>query len=500
MVEELCRFRFGLEREALRVTTQGAIAQTPHPLRWGHPAAHPKVTLDFAEQMVEFVTGVHNSAEHAVNELDRLVACALLTLDGSELIWPWSVPPPLSQHPTVAQFGQDAASQVKETYRRGLLMRYSAAMQMVCGVHANVSFDDQALAAAARALGHSSTTTEARNAVYGAGARWMMEHAWLFSLLFGASPIMHRSYVGNRPVPAGHWRHDEYVTDAATTIRLGVTGYTSAVQSRHSVSFDSVDRYARDLCKAALTVEPAYSRTQRIRGGRLTQLSRNVLQMENEYYAPVRIKTTNTTSPTLSENLVTSGAEYLEMRVADVDPWTLGGANPHLLHFCAASMLAGVERESRAERVTSDWATASSRSLRAADAGATADMTAEGLSVIEKMQRDLTGAIEPLQASLQWASEIMRGGVDRLPATRMRRQLETTSLVEAGMSAARSTKQWAFSVGCPTPDIQRQFAADAQQSRHVIAARQPSHQTVWDICRSMHQSYQQTMEATAAAS
>ena len=56
---------FGLEREALRVTKDGRMAQTPHPF----PPDHPRIVRDFCENQTEINTGVHPTAKEAVAEL-----------------------------------------------------------------------------------------------------------------------------------------------------------------------------------------------------------------------------------------------------------------------------------------------------------------------------------------------------------------------------------------------------------------------------------------------
>ena len=52
----LCRTRIGLEKESLRTTLQGALAQTSHPAAWGAALTHPYVTTDYAESLTELIT------------------------------------------------------------------------------------------------------------------------------------------------------------------------------------------------------------------------------------------------------------------------------------------------------------------------------------------------------------------------------------------------------------------------------------------------------------
>src|ERR1700733_5386223 len=46
----------GLERESLRVTPDGRIAQTPHPPALGSALTNPHITTDYSEALIELVT------------------------------------------------------------------------------------------------------------------------------------------------------------------------------------------------------------------------------------------------------------------------------------------------------------------------------------------------------------------------------------------------------------------------------------------------------------
>ena len=52
--------RRGLERESLRVTPDGRIAQTPHPQALGSALANPHITTDYSESLLELVTPTFN--------------------------------------------------------------------------------------------------------------------------------------------------------------------------------------------------------------------------------------------------------------------------------------------------------------------------------------------------------------------------------------------------------------------------------------------------------
>ena len=46
----------GLEKETLRVSHEGGLAQTPHPSMLGSALTHPYITTDYSEALLEIVT------------------------------------------------------------------------------------------------------------------------------------------------------------------------------------------------------------------------------------------------------------------------------------------------------------------------------------------------------------------------------------------------------------------------------------------------------------
>ena len=80
---------FGLERETLRVTTDGYMAQSPHPF-----PNDPHIVKDFCENQAEINTGVHDTAQGAIEELSE--HSKRLTAEINKLgerLWLYSNPP-----------------------------------------------------------------------------------------------------------------------------------------------------------------------------------------------------------------------------------------------------------------------------------------------------------------------------------------------------------------------------------------------------------------------
>ena len=51
----LTQLNRGVEREGLRITSNGHLAQTEHPKALGSTLTHPYITTDYAENLLEFI-------------------------------------------------------------------------------------------------------------------------------------------------------------------------------------------------------------------------------------------------------------------------------------------------------------------------------------------------------------------------------------------------------------------------------------------------------------
>ena len=56
----------GIEKESLRVTPEGKLAQTPHPAGLGSALTHSSITTDYSEALLEFITPVSTSIEDSL--------------------------------------------------------------------------------------------------------------------------------------------------------------------------------------------------------------------------------------------------------------------------------------------------------------------------------------------------------------------------------------------------------------------------------------------------
>jgi glutamate--cysteine ligase len=326
--------RRGIERESLRVTPQGRIAQTPHPRALGSALMHPHITTDYSEALLEFVTPAY---EHVTDALLFLTDTHHFVHDnlGDEWLWANSMPGEIEGELSIpiAHYGSSNAGQFKTVYRRGLWHRYGRTMQTIAGIHYNLSYPDNFWWAYRRQENASEVElAEFTSREYFALIRNYHKHAWLVAYLTGASPAMSASFVGDRAhnLQRGS-SHTLYGPDA-TSLRLSGFGY-NAGQKGLGVDFNSLAGYAASLEVAMRTPHPEFAAIGLKHGEEWQQLSTGILQMEAEFYGSIRPKCVPLPGERLTNALRGRGVEYVEMRSLDVDPFVPVGLGHETAYF-----------------------------------------------------------------------------------------------------------------------------------------------------------------------
>lgn len=310
----------GVEKESLRVSANGQLATTPHPVALGSALTHPQITTDFSEAQLELITGVHPSPESCLAELTDIHRFVHANL-GSELIWPASMPcflPPASAIP-IGRYGSSNKGLTKTIYRRGLANRYGATMQTISGIHYNFSVSDTVF----ESLGIHDQ--EARTAAYFGLIRNFRRYSWLLIYLFGASPAVCKSFgtaeaTGLQPLDDGslHLPH-------ATSLRMGPLGYQSDAQRQLHVSYNSLPEYAASIREALSSHHPPYTRIGILKNGEYQQLTDTLIQIENEFYGTIRPKQPLQAGERPLTALFNRGVGYVEVRCLDLNPFMPAG-------------------------------------------------------------------------------------------------------------------------------------------------------------------------------
>jgi len=323
----------GLEREALRVTPDGHIAQTPHPRALGSALTHPVITTDFSEALPEFVTSPHPGSRDTLAELEEIEAFTARHI-GDELLWMTSMPCFIDAPDTIpiAEYGRSNAGRMKHLYRLGLHHRYGRAMQAIAGVHFNYSFPE-ALWVPLLTQRSQDATRETRDAAWMGLVRNVQRHGWLLAYLFGASPAICPSFMADPPRWLGPLDNGTLAAPYATSLRLSDIGYKNRRQDALTVSTNSLADYIADLTRALATEEPAYAAIGVRAGDEWRQLSAGLLQIENEYYGLVRPKCRPRSGERPTLTLARDGIRYAEVRALDIDPTTPLGIRRETMDF-----------------------------------------------------------------------------------------------------------------------------------------------------------------------
>ena len=321
----------GLERETLRVNADGSLATTGHPEALGSTLTHKWITTDFAEALLEFITPVDGDIDHMLTllrDVHRYTARQL----GDERMWPLSMPCYIApcQDIELAQYGTSNVGRLKTLYREGLKNRYGALMQTISGVHYNFS-----LPMAFWQAKCGVHDKEAISAGYFRLIRNYYRFGWVIPYLFGASPAICSSFLQGKPTTLPFEKTDcgMYYLPYATSLRLSDLGYTNKSQSNLGITFNELHEYVAGLKRAIKTPSEEYARIGLEKDGKHLQINSNILQIENELYAPIRPKRVTRDGETPSDALLRGGIEYIEVRSLDINPFSPIGVDEQQIRF-----------------------------------------------------------------------------------------------------------------------------------------------------------------------
>ncbi|MGE0388198.1 MAG: glutamate--cysteine ligase [Gammaproteobacteria bacterium] len=330
----------GLEKESLRVTAGGRIAQSPHPRALGSALTHPQITTDYSEALIELITPPFDDTGATAAALSDIHAFVHAHL-GGELLWAASMPCEIGDDAEIpiARYGSSNIGRMKHVYRVGLDHRYGRRMQAIAGVHFNYSLPESLWPALHDALGAGASRRDFISSTYFALIRNFLRLAWLVPYLFGTSPALCKSFVTGR---AGRFQEFDATTlylPHATSLRMSDIGYKNKNQAVLNVSYDSLDSYVDSLVHAIRTPYPEYEAIGVIGTHGYRQLNTNILQIENEFYSFVRPKQTTASGEKPSTALRERGVQYVEIRALDVNPFEPTGVGEDDLRFIEAFLL-----------------------------------------------------------------------------------------------------------------------------------------------------------------
>ncbi|MEX2481825.1 MAG: glutamate--cysteine ligase [Gammaproteobacteria bacterium] len=331
----------GLEKESLRITAEGCIAQTPHPAAWGAPLTHPYITTDYSEALPEFITPAFTDLTETVGFLEDIHRFLYRHLPEEELLWASSMPCAVSDDGSIpiARYGTSNSGRMKHIYRVGLDYRYGRRMQAIAGVHFNYSLPLEFWPVYLDGEGTAADLQPFIDDNYFALIRNFKRLGWMVPFLFGNSPAVCKSFLAGRTTRFKELMRGTYYLPHATSLRMSDIGYKNKNQAVLTVSYDTLADYVASLQQALRTPYPEYEAIGLYDGDERIQLSTNLLQIENEHYSFVRPKRTVEAGERATNALRARGVEYVEVRALDVNTSSPIGVDLGQLQFVEAFLI-----------------------------------------------------------------------------------------------------------------------------------------------------------------
>jgi glutamate--cysteine ligase len=471
----------GVEKESLRVTPDGSIAESPHPRALGSPLTNEHITTDFSEALIELVTPPFKQSWELLQYLLDLHQFVYRHLD-DELLWATSMPCAVDsdEQIPIAQYGTSNVARMKTVYRRGLGLRYGRMMQAISGVHFNYSFPIPFWEAYA-AMRESHDKGQAFiSSSYFELLRNYRRFGWIVLYLFGVSPVVCKSFLrgsqGGLAELSGGTMYEPY----ATSLRMSDLGYRNRNQAGLAVSVNSLDEYVRDLTRAILTPHPPYEAQGVKVDGEYQQLNANILQIENEYYSFIRPKRVARSGERPTKALQRAGVEYVEVRALDVSAFDPVGVNQNKLRFLEAFLALCLLKESPLLGGSDDEELDRNHLLvarRGREPGLMLSRDGRAVSMrvwARELLDSMTGICEVLDQGdparpYTQALAVQSAKIDDMaltPSARLMTELRSTgeSFFELALRTSQTHKAYFLDLYAPNKDRLSEFAGEAAES------------------------------------
>lgn len=331
----------GIERESLRMQSNGYLSQSDHPNTLGSALTHPHITTDYSEALMEFITPPLASIQETLAYLSNIHSFVNQHLAEGEKLWPLSMPCMLDDQEEkirLAEYGSSNIGRFKTLYRRGLGVRYGRRMQTISGVHYNISFPEQLFAELQQhetdEVFKAMSLQDYRSHRYFGLIRNFIRFTPLVAYLVGASPSVCKCFMTGREHHLLPLVRGTLFAPYATALRMGRFGYQNSAQKQLGIHYNSLPGYVEGLQKAVNTAYPEFSRLGlHDAQGEPLQINDHILQIENEYYSLVRPKQVPQEGETPSQALANRGVAYVELRAVDVNPYTPIGIDENTAAF-----------------------------------------------------------------------------------------------------------------------------------------------------------------------
>lgn len=299
--------RFGLEVKKHRVLTNGRASRYPYPVNLRSRRHNLYLNSGFTDDMLDFETEPVVGSKRAVRHLKALEQIMIAQLHEDERLWPLSMAPaPLYQN-DLEFLETDFSKPWDQANHDYLGKKYGIAQEILGDVHVNFSLDNDLVKELYQRFytDRYPSQTDFQNHLYFKLAQSFYLYQWLFTYLFGASPVtedMPQSFPDDLQLPVRSLRCSNYGDDNLAT---------------EQVTYASLEEHFEQLQKY-------------IDNGNFYSLK--------EFFGPVRMRRHNHDNNDLM-GILKNGINYLEFRNFDLDPLSRTGISDDTINFLELLLL-----------------------------------------------------------------------------------------------------------------------------------------------------------------
>ena len=335
-LEDFSKHSFrGIEKESLRVSNK-TISTTDHPTSLGSTLTNQFITTDFSEALLELITNKKNTINSSLKQLEEILNFVYLNCE--DTIWPSSVPCTISDEKDIriAEYGSNNSGRLKNLYRKGLSERYGSMMQCVSGIHYNFSLNDDFFS---KLKPENLSLQEFKNESYLSLVRNFRRNAWLLLYLFGASPVVPKTFIAGRKNFLKELNNEDDYLEYATCLRMSELGYMSKAQDNLYIAYNNIDEYLKDLKNALTKEHKRYGEVGVLKDGKRIQINTSIIQIENEYYSSIRPKRVTPPGERPLNILRAEGIDYVEIRALDNNSFLPSSIDEDTSYFLEAYLI-----------------------------------------------------------------------------------------------------------------------------------------------------------------
>lgn len=296
---------FGLEAKKHRVLTNGRASRYPYPEALHSRRHNLYLNSGFTDDMIDFETSPVVGSKNAVRQLKMLEQIMVGHLNEDERLWPLSLAPaPVFNHDLDFLMTDNTKTwdQANHDY---LGKKYGISQELMGDVHINFSVNKDLIQTLYNQFytDKYDSLVDFRNHLYFKMAQCFVLYQWLFTYLYGASPVSEDMQIPEHlELPVRSLRCSDYGDDNLPN---------------EQVLYDSLEEH--------------FTKLQQF-------LDDGTYYSIKEFFGPVRCRRHNHDVGDL-QGMLTKGINYLEFRSFDLDPLSRTGISDDTINFLELLMI-----------------------------------------------------------------------------------------------------------------------------------------------------------------